>query len=200
FAQGFERFAQVASPDHSSRWPRASAVNDAFLAWLRANRDRRFLAYLHYMDVHDPYEPPPELRPAPPSGVRPAVASGQVGALAERLRTGGAPPLSEVELEYVRSLYEGGIRSWDTALGHLLEGLARLGVLDSTIVVVTADHGEEFQEHGRLKHGTSLYDETLHVPLVITGPGIAPRRATEQAQGIHLFPTLAPLPPLPAPP
>ena len=188
--QGFERFVQMASPDRSSRWPRASAVNDELVAWLRANRGRRFLAYLHYMDVHDPYEPPPDLRPAAPPGVRPAVASGQVGMVAERVNTGALPPLGDVEIGHLRALYDAGIRSWDAALGRLLGDLAALGVLDSTVIVVTADHGEEFQEHGRLKHGTNLYDETIRVPLVVAGPGLAARRVATQVQGIDLFPTL----------
>src|SRR5262249_2341812 len=63
----------------------------------------------------------------------------------------------------------------------------------STVIVVTADHGEEFMEHGLLLHRAHLYDELLHVPLVIAGPGILPGRRTDQVQGIDLFPTLAEL-------
>ena len=65
---------------------------------------------------------------------------------------------------------------------------------------MTADHGEEFREHGRLKHGAHLYDEILRVPLVIHGPGISTRRIAQQAQGIDLFPTVAGLLGFPAPP
>jgi len=66
--------------------------------------------------------------------------------------------------------------------------------------VVTADHGEEFLEHGCLKHRVHLYDESVHVPLVLVGPGIGPGRVREQAQGIDLFPTLAALLGVAAPP
>src|SRR5207249_5016948 len=83
-----------------------------------------------------------------------------------------------------------GIRFWDAELERLLDGLAALGVRDSTIVVVTADHGEEFQEHGKLTHGPDLYDELLHVPLVVVGPGVSPGRVPEQVQGIDVFPTV----------
>src|SRR5262249_53049000 len=89
--------------------------------------------------------------------------------------------------------YDGEIRSWDGELPALLGGLERLGVRDSTVIVVIADHGEEFQEHGLLLHRAHLYDELLHVPLVIAGPGIHPGRRTDQVQGIDLFPTLAQL-------
>src|SRR5207253_1279631 len=73
-------------------------------------------------------------------------------------------------------------------------------VRESTVILVTADHGEEFQEHGRLGHGTQLYDELLRVPLVIAGPGIVPGRVAEQAQGIDVFPTVSALLGLPPPP
>ncbi|TMA59965.1 MAG: hypothetical protein E6J75_02060 [Deltaproteobacteria bacterium] len=83
------------------------------------------------------------------------------------------------------------MRAWDTELATLLDGLAALGVRDSTLVVVMADHGEEFQEHGMLTHGAHLYQESLRVPLIISGPRVAPGRRTDLAQGIDLFPTLA---------
>src|SRR5204863_531818 len=117
-----------------------------------------------------------------------APAASDPGFLADTL-----PTLAAVELEHLRRLYDAEIRAWDAELGTLLDALAASGLADSTIVVLTADHGEEFQEHGRLKHRIHLYDELLHVPLVIAGPGVRPGRVAEQAQGIDLFPTLAAL-------
>src|SRR5439155_383990 len=131
--------------------------------------------------------PTPVGPPAPP-GVRPEVAAGRVDPLARRLGSGA---LAAAEVEHLRRLYDGEIRAWDAELGTLLDALAARGVTGSTIVVLTADHGEEFQEHGRLKHRIHLYDELLHVPLVIAGPGVRPARVAEQTQGIDLFPTLA---------
>jgi len=187
-ARGFETFVEFSWDRARHDWPPAGEVNARFLAWLERNRGLRFLAYLHYMDPHDPYTPPAALRPPPPAGVRPAVAAGQADLLARRLADA---PLSAVEVEHLRRLYDAEIRAWDADLGTLLDALAQRGVADSTIVVLTADHGEEFQEHGRLKHRVHLYDELLHVPLVIAGPGVRPGRVAEQAQGIDLFPTLA---------
>ena len=189
-ARGFETFVEFGWDRARNDWPPAAAVNARFLAWLERNRGLRFLAYLHYMDPHDPYTPPAALRPPAPPGVRPAVAAGQADVLARRL---AGAPLSGAEVEHLRRLYDAEIRAWDAELGTLLDALADRGVADSTIVVLTADHGEEFQEHGRLKHRIHLYDELLHVPLVIAGPGVRPGRVAEQAQGIDLFPTLAAL-------
>ncbi|TMB59285.1 MAG: sulfatase, partial [Deltaproteobacteria bacterium] len=189
-ARGFETFVEFGWDRARHDWPPAAEVNARFLAWLERNRGLRFLAYLHYMDPHDPYTPPAALRPPAPPGVRPAVAAGQADVLARRL---AGAPLSAAEVEHLRRLYDAEIRAWDAELGTLLDTLADRGVADSTIVVLTADHGEEFQEHGRLKHRIHLYDELLHVPLVIAGPGVRPGRVAEQAQGIDLFPTLAAL-------
>ncbi len=193
FARGFETFVEFAWDAERDSTARADEVNTAFLRWLRRNRGHRFLGYLHYMDVHEPYWPPAEFRPPAPAGVRPTVARGRLSGIAERINWSGAPPLADVEVQHLRNLYDGGIRFWDVELQRLLDGLAGLGVRDSTIVVVTADHGEEFQEHGKLTHGPDLYDELLHVPLVVAGPGIAPGRVADQVQGIDVFPTIAAL-------
>jgi arylsulfatase A-like enzyme len=189
-SQGFERFVELRRKGSGALWTRAADVNDAFLAWLRPNRRHRFVAYLHYMDVHHPYQPPPPFRPATPPGVTGAVAEGNVSVLAKALNAGGAP-LSAPEVEHLGRLYDAGIAYWDAELARLLAALADLGVLDGTVIVVTADHGEAFQEHGRLAHGVTLYDELLRVPLVIAGPGVGRGRARRQAQGVDLLPTMA---------
>jgi arylsulfatase A-like enzyme len=205
FAQGFETFVEFGMesrerPDGKAKdWAPAADVDAKFLAWLRRNRGRRFLAYLHYMEPHDPYTPRGE-RPPPPPGLSPALAHGEVFDAAQRIDWHGGAPLPEPVVAWLRQLYDGEIRGWDDELGRLLPALDALGVRDSTVVVVTADHGEEFQEHGKLRHGADLYDETLHVPLLIAGPGVVAGRVAEQVQGIDLFPTVAALLGFAAPP
>src|SRR5262249_42484063 len=164
--------------------------NRRFLDWLAPNRQHRFVAWLQYMEPHDPYTPPAAMRPTAPPGMRPDLAAGWV---LDFSRQRDEPQLPADQIGYLRALYDGEIRSWDAELPGLLDGLARLGLRDSTVIVVTADHGEEFMEHGLLLHRAHLYDELLHVPLVIAGPGIRPGQRTDQVQGIDLFPTLAEL-------
>jgi arylsulfatase A-like enzyme len=192
-AQGFETFVDLPWDPEGQNWTPADEVNRTFLDWLARNRRYRFLAYLHYMEPHDPYTPPAHLRPEAPAGVRPTVADGWVRDLANAVNWGAGPPAPPHEVDHLRGLYRGEIRAWDDALARLLDGLDALGVRGSTIVVVTADHGEEFQEHGHLTHGAHLYEESLRVPLVIAGPGVAAARRPDVAQGIDLFPTLAAL-------
>jgi len=195
FARGFEDFTELGWDAKARNWLPAREVNAPFLRWLDRNAGLRFLAYLHYMDPHDPYMPPAALRPPAPLGVRDVVAAGD----ADRLARSGAT-LDAAEVAHLRRLYDAEIRGWDDELARVLAALAAHGLADSTIVVVTADHGEEFLEHGRLKHRVHLYDELLHVPLVIAGPGIRPDRVAMQAQGIDVFPTLAALVGASAPP
>src|SRR5262249_27522143 len=162
-----------------------------FLDWLERNRRHRFVAWLQYMEPHDPYTPPASMRPPVPPGMPSDLAAGWVLDVSRRLGNPGTPPLTQEQLAYLRALYDGEIRSWDAELPALLRGLERLGLRDSTLIVVTSDHGEEFLEHGLLLHRAHLYDELIHVPLVLAGPSVSPGRRTDQVQGIDLFPTLA---------
>src|SRR5439155_889815 len=83
-ARGFESFVEFSWDRARHDWPPAAEVNARFLAWLERNRGLRFLAYLHYMDPHDPYTPPAALRPPPPAAVRPATPAGLLGAAPPR--------------------------------------------------------------------------------------------------------------------
>jgi arylsulfatase A-like enzyme len=187
-AQGFETLVELPWGSTTDAWSPASDVNRIFLDWVAGHRAWRFVAYLHYMDPHDPYWPPESMRPPQPPGLRPLVAQGRV---AKATKTKGAPPLTPVEVEYLSKLYTGEVRAWDEQLAALLHGLESAGVLDSTIILVTADHGEEFLEHGRMRHGSHLYEESIRVPLILVGPGVPVGRRADTAQGIDVLPTIA---------
>ncbi len=201
YARGFETWIEFGSEvrDGGKNWAPAREVNDTFLGWLQHNRAHRFLAYLHYMEPHHPYTPPAALRPPPPAGIRPEIAHGRLSRWAGQILSAGGFLLPAPEVQYLLQLYDAEIRAWDDELAHLLDALAQLGVRDTTTIIVTADHGEAFQEHGRLQHGMHLFDELIRVPLVIVGPGIPRARVREQAQGIDLFPTVAAVLGLPPP-
>jgi arylsulfatase A-like enzyme len=190
-ARGFETFVEFGLEGSPGTWRSADEINQAFLEWVERNGRFRFFAYLHYMDVHDPYAPPEAFRPAAPAGVRPRIARGEIHELARRIALGTGDAPTPAELDHLRDLYDAQIRHWDAALRSLLDGLAATGMRERTVIVVTSDHGEEFLEHGRLKHGTQLYEELVRVPLVLSGPGVRRRRARELVQGIDVFPTLA---------
>lgn len=143
----------------------ARDVVDEFLAWQSSQGSRPFFAFLNVFDAHEPYapEPPYDLKFAPDE---PPTRRLLVGARH-----------SPEELRGLRDAYDGAIASIDAQLGRLFEELRRRGVLDRTIVVVTADHGEEFAEHGHVSHGNGLNFPALHVPLVVRWPagGVPPQ-------------------------
>jgi arylsulfatase A-like enzyme len=96
-------------------------------------------------------------------------------------------------------LYDGEIAFTDRAIGHLLAGLAKLGMAERTVVLLFADHGEEFGDHGGTAHGHTLHRELLHVPLLIRAPGFAPRRVSAPVRQVDVMPTALELLGLPVP-
>jgi arylsulfatase A-like enzyme len=123
---------------------------DLGLEWLGRHREEPVFLFLHTYQVHHPYTPPAEY------AARFPVADD------------AAAP------ERDRSLYDGEIAYSDAQVARLLGAIDALGRRDETIVVVTADHGEEFAEHGRRLHGSNVTDEILHVPMLIRAPGLLP--------------------------
>lgn len=167
FDQGFETFQNY-------RWVRASAIHDQVVQWLDDHAQHRFFLYLHTVDPHDPYEPTPESAArfageAPPGflplELRPEMTQfySEDGYDEEILQASNAHQFK---------LYDAEVHDVDQALGRVVDKLEQLGILDQTIIAVTSDHGEEFLEHGWVGHNSQLYDEQVHVPLVIAGPGI----------------------------
>ena len=144
----------------------ASGVNAEFVHWLDRVDGRPFFAFLNYFDAHAPYLPP-----APWDTMFGPLLPGRDPSMQE----GRAFTRRELQAEI--DGYDGGIRSLDDHLGLLLEELEARGLLDNTIVVVTSDHGEEFGEHGFFTHGNTLYERSLHVPLLIRAPSRAPSGA-----------------------
>ena len=102
-----------------------------------------------------------------------------------------APLLSTEELNLLKTLYLKEVESMDERVGYLLRALAVGGHEDDTLVIFTSDHGEGFGDHGRFLHGDSLYNELVHVPLMIAGPGVAGgRRVQSPVSHVDLIPTL----------
>ena len=85
--------------------------------------------------------------------------------------------------------YDSELMATDAAIGRLVRE-ARARLKKPVIVVVSADHGEEFHEHGGVYHGSSLYEEQVHVPLLLSAPGIAPHRYTQPVESVDIVPTL----------
>ncbi len=155
-------------------------------------RERPLLLVVHFYDPHLTYDPDPPFDTlfADPSYEGLFDASwGSKTAVAEV--NSGDVAIDSAGLTHLIDLYDGEIAYTDHELGRLLEGLRSAGIADSALVVVMADHGEEFLDHGGLGHGHTLYQELLNVPLVVSGPGIATGHVEDALVGqIDILPSL----------
>jgi arylsulfatase A-like enzyme len=151
---------------------------------------------VHATDPHSPYRPSDELAARFVRGdLRPTIDPKDPHA---RLRARAAS-MTDDDLALLRALYGAEIAYLDAEFGRLVGALRDRGLVDRTIVVFVADHGEEFRDHGGFEHGMALYQESVHVPLMIRLPGAAGRRTRTLAQHVDLMPTLLHLLGVPAP-
>ena len=159
----------------------ADEINNIFIDWLRKeykdkHRNKPFFAWLHYMDLHAPYLPPLNYLP---SGMSPK----------EVIRIN---QMKDQDLFHIRDkvieLYCASLKYLDHALKRFLERLEELGKLHNTYVIITADHGHGFWEHGVLGHLSScLYEELIHVPLTIIGSDLKLQRVETPVSLYSLF-------------
>jgi arylsulfatase len=185
--QGFDLYHNGRRPRATGDWrtsETAKFINRRALAWLDRDRDRPFFAWLHYRDVHGPYSPPPFFARKFTRG-----AETMLPWLSSRI-TPAQRDRAGPELVSRAAQYDGAIRYTDHQIAQLLAALESRGLLDHTIIVVTADHGDGFFEHGLLGHDQALYQEELHVPLIIVRPGGTPRLVDDLVSTMDLFPTL----------
>lgn len=124
---------------------------------------RPFLLTVHLFDPHLPYDPPyPYDTAFSPTG------TGGITEWPRNLEDCRDPEL----IQHMIDLYDSEILWTDGNLGHLFSEMRAMGLLENTLVVLVADHGEEFMEHGDWGHARNLYQPALHIPLIISGPGI----------------------------
>ena len=179
FDRGFERFLL-----HKEM--KGKALNHYLFPLLDRLKPPFFL-FVHYVDPHAPYDPDVGWDGRP---------------LSAALRAGGPVSVEDLDIADVRGrpaallsrardLYDGEIRAADEALRELVERLTRRGLMSSTLLVVTSDHGEELEDHGRMGHGQTLYQEVLRVPLVFYAPHrIHGGRRFGRASLLDVVPTL----------
>jgi arylsulfatase A-like enzyme len=137
--------------------------------WLQVRGDSPFFLFLHTYQIHAPYGPPPPynrafIRDSPTSlWIDPMVLLKSADDVCADIADGVRDDMI--------AQYDGDIRYTDDELvGPLIEQLQELGLYDDTMLIITSDHGEEFGEHGCWTHGSDLYEETMHVPLIIKYP------------------------------
>jgi arylsulfatase len=181
YARGFGVFdlqPRSHRDEHGMTARGARDVTRPALEWLRANaRAGRFYVWLHYFDPHDSYEPPREHRLF--GGADAAEGSGDRRSIMRRAHgtgwsaKGSRHAFPPAETKLLNALYDGEVRYVDQELGRLFDALEELSLLDRTIVVLTADHGEHLGESDRWDHCSTLHGRELNVPLLLYAPGLA---------------------------
>jgi len=185
--RGFEIYDD-GSPGRGWCYEISSYINK-LLSWLESVRNRKFFLFIHTYDVHAPYNPP--------SPYFDLYTKGHYEGTHLRMSKGimplklNASELTPEEIDYIMAVYDGGINYVDDQLGKIFEKLNQLGIYENTIIIITADHGEAFREHGKLEHNSKPYIEEIHVPLIMKGPGIPRNRIYENfVQHIDIVPTI----------
>jgi arylsulfatase A-like enzyme len=190
FSQGFGVYDMDAGD--------APEMNEKVVRWLRKDDPDRFFLYLHYNDVHYPYTP---------RGKKAVFGRGeprvQIDGPTKAAFRKGELKLSKSDIDQLVDLYDDEILDTDRYIGDLVEAIAKRGYTN-VLVAITADHGEEFLDHGDITHGQSLYNELVRVPLVLAGSGLPERMRGRKieygVQLIDLMPTILDLSGTPQPP
>lgn len=201
FAQGFDHF----DTSFADNTVPGSKINEAAFAWLGDRLpDKPFFLYLHYMDVHGPYDAAPQFMDPQMERVeanenKRVMTSQEFGRLNAYLKK---PPAQTSDpgrydrlkgyQEYWAARYDAGVAEADFHLEKMLKHLTEMGVLHKSLVILVADHGEALCEHGMWGHGYSEHQTDLHVPLIMVWNKVLPagQRVQTLSGVIDLMPTI----------
>lgn len=223
----FTKYRELEVP--ADRRSPSTLVTDQVIDWVRERGHDRLFVFAHYYDVHGDYASLPEFErlfvgpyDGPIDGtatqLRQANLSEKHLALCRRdfdpatCRFGAGADVLELDADttrlllderdarHLKDLYDAGIRQLDTELARLFGFLADEGLEEETLVVVTSDHGEAFLEHGQVAHYSTEFQELLHVPLILRGPGVpAGARVGAPVSLVDIVPTVLALVDAPTP-
>ena len=192
-AQGFQVVREVYNEPNYTGW--GSDITKRFTQWLRKlKHDRPFFAYVHYREPHGPFNPPESFKNyfRDPNYTRFKDASDEVR---RKLRTGELVE-TQADRDFIKASYDENLRYGDFEVGRVIEELKQLGMYDRTILIITADHGEAFWEHNFQGHNSQLYEESVHIPLIVkltSASGIRGKRVKAAVGTVDIYPALVDL-------
>ncbi len=187
FAQGFDFYDEVWKRNSNDKEGSAALITEAAVDFIRKNKERKFFLWLHYIDPHAPYQPEEKWIPQEDKGadirkVKNKVVVGEGEWVHLNLH-----PFSG----YYISRYDGEIRKVDFYAGKVLEELKKSGLLKNTVVIISADHGEELGEHNLFfDHGPLPFNSSIRIPLVVYIPWEKPRNVKAPVSLMDLAPTI----------
>jgi len=163
------------------------------LNWIRNNTGKKFFMFLHGYDAHGQYDMKNFTRKFVDfnyTGKFKGTVQEQAALREEGLAYGNVN-VTDDDVRFWRAWYDEKIYDADGRFGRFVDGLRELGLLNKTIIIVASDHGTEFYEHKRFDHGHTLYQELIHVPLIIRAPGFnGVREVSSQVSTLDIMPTV----------
>jgi len=172
-------------------------ITELATQWLQKHSRENFFLFLHYWDCHYDYKPPPPYD----KKFDPGYKGPENGLHISERERDIEKSISVMDLAHMVALYDGDIAETDEHVGKILQLLQNLRLSEKTLVIVLSDHGEGFLEHGKIRHANSLYEELLHVPLIMRLPGVIPagKRVAGNVSHVDLMPTVLGLLETPSP-
>ncbi|MBS4217539.1 sulfatase [Bacillus sp. FJAT-49711] len=197
FARGYQYYINTVG---KTRWIDGQTINTLAKPWINEHKDKDFFLFLHYWDPHTPYLPPKDYIPTFYDS-----SKNQYDPTNKSMESAFNHPaypffkyhhydlLGKItDTNYVNALYDAEIRYLDDLLKDLDDYLIELGIQDETMLVLFGDHGESLTEHDIYWDHCGLYDQTVHIPLIIRWPNFIPagKRIRSLVQHADLMPTL----------
>jgi arylsulfatase A-like enzyme len=166
---------------------RADKVVDKALRWLNARDQGPTFLLVHIYDPHAAYDPPPSFQRRFTHGYDSKLDYPVAAGAGIRW---GVQKTTEQDRAFIIAAHDEELAYVDTQVGRLLRGLESRGRLKDTLVIFTSDHGEELFDHDKFEHGHSVYQELLHVPLLVWGPGVRAQRVRGVVSHVDVVPTI----------
>jgi len=189
--QGFDRYESM-SDNLKAEHLNFYRVVTKTMTWLDQNPDEKFFLFLHTYETHHPYTPKKRQLKLFESTYNGDLNWQITVEMIERINKGEIK-LTDEDKQHINNTYDAEIRSMDESFGLLIDYLKKKKLYDNTLIIFTSDHGEEFGEHGTwAMHSHTLFNDQLHVPLLIKLPGskFASRKVDHLVRGIDILPTV----------
>ncbi len=189
FAQGFDFYDEVWKKEGDKEASAPLITADA-LRFIEENRNKPFFLWLHYIDPHAPYQPETKW-------VEEREGGKDIRKIEKKIVVGEGVWVhldAHPNLEYYVARYDGEVRKADFYVGKVLQKLKEQGLLSRSMVIISADHGEELGEHNLFfDHGPLPFNSSARIPLILYLPGKRPRRIKEAVSLMDVTPTVAEL-------
>ncbi|NJE12846.1 sulfatase [Thermococcus sp. LS2] len=163
-----------------------STLNEIAKKQLLKAKTKRFFLWIHYMDVHFPYFYKSKLRNLVFHRKIHKLNSLILDVIYDKTNS-----VDENTLRDLIYLYDEGIQRVDEYIGDLISFLKKNDLLDDTLLILVSDHGDEFMEHGGLAHTPKLYNELLHIPLIISNPSLKKQKCRKVVDQLDIVPTIS---------